>query len=219
MPAASKSNVDHVQAPKNSGEPGDLHIGTAFGGDERSIWHALSKMVSWARRITAALRSTMREVTAIRARMVSWGFGEMYVEDETVWQAGLGAAFVKLTQGWDGGVTHGGVTFDAANSQMVVRDDGHYHITLNLSGEGGNNSTYQFAIFKNGVKTHAVFDRSFGSTATVGAGSCAAIVEVQSRDVFDVRIRVVSGAATTFLASQAMLCLVHIADYGNVATH
>jgi hypothetical protein len=219
VPSQVNAKYDHVHYPPTRGRVESPTFNALFKGEIRDLWFGLRKVIGWGRDINDYVRRLAAEVHAIRYRLTSVGFGEMYIEDETTWTPGLSVAYTKLTQGWEGGVIHGGVEFDTTNSQMTIADDAHYLVQLYMSGEGANNTTYNFAVFKNGVKTHATFDRSFGATATVGAGACAAIIEAEKRDVIDVRISVTAGAGTSFLATQAMLIVQHLADYGNETDH
>jgi len=217
MVGAHSTNTDHVAAPKSSGEPGDLSISTLFGGGERSIWHALGKVVIWAKRVGAALRSTMRETTAIRERLVSIGFADMHFIHNAVQTTGIGATFVKVAGTYETEIEHGGVSM--VNDALVIRDPAHYSVSFNVTGEGVNNTGYHFAIFKNGVETHGAAHLTHPSAAVSQHTSGGLLVHGRRGDTFDLRVKQMSGSGTTFTAELACLCVLHLADYGDSYNH
>ena len=129
--------------------------------------------------------------------------GSLYIDDNAVSQTLTADVWTKV-ENYEAGecsdVTPG-------TNQLTIEKAGGYDVNMFLSWQGGNNITFEVALFVNDEEYPVVeFWRKMGTAGDVGSGGAGNIVHLEAGDVVDVRILSVAlGGTITVKSGQLSL--------------
>lgn len=116
-------------------------------------------------------------------------YGAMYVSDNTTPQA-ITTSWTVFTPIGAQLCTSKNVSVNPATGEMTILEAGVYNVFLGLSFLGGNNVTFDFAVFKNGVIAPSTrFTRKMGTAGDIGVGAALGLCVLAIGDVLDTRVK------------------------------
>ena len=187
MPDTSISGLPASSSPASDDLMVLLDVDGTVGSKTQSI--TLSGLAS-------ALRDLIEEADAAE-------HGSLYVSDNSTAQdltADTWAIIDHFVTGECDGVT-------AGTNNLTIETTGGYDVGISVSWQGGNNITFEVAVFVNGSEVPAVeFWRKMGTAGDIGNGGARNILELTAGDEVDVRIMAVAlGGSITVKAAQLSL--------------
>lgn len=156
-----------------------------------------NKLLSATRpKLVAAVAALTAEIDAVADTVATLGalvsFADIHVHDNSTQQSIANGGYTKLTCFTDNGLSHGSVSPDATNDQILITTPGVYEISGTFSFRSGTaNVTFYGAAFVDNVEKNWIhFTQKAATSTDVGSASFQGFIEVTTTPVaVDTRFR------------------------------
>lgn len=132
-------------------------------------------------------------------------YGEIFVDEGSIPQTGIGTTDVKLT-GFDTDSISDNVTVSSTNDEITINIDAAYEVYFYATFDGSSNTVFTFHMAKNGTSQHPGGDSKITTGGDVAPLPFRGFLNLVSGDVISVNVKADSaGKQLTLIHSGLMV--------------